>query len=94
MRGKLTKEIKLKAKELLGIEDMSVDELRLMPYLQYVMMNEQMLDLRKINNVDRKIFSSWRENGWVTGGASEMTITKKFWDALNELMWISYVDYE
>ena len=47
-RGQITDEIKAKSKELLGYE-IDQKELRLMPYVQCVMMNEQVIEPRKIN---------------------------------------------
>jgi len=60
-RGAITNEIKGKAQDLLGIEDMSVKELRLMPYIQSVMVNDQKIDPNKINSEERKILSGWRK---------------------------------
>ena len=45
-RGKLTPEIKAKSEELLGYA-ITQRELRLMPYIQHVMMNDQRLDLNR-----------------------------------------------
>jgi len=90
MRGKLTDDISKKATELLGI-DITVRELRLMPYIQYVMMNDQRIEPRKINKEEREILSKWRDKKWIEGGASGLTITKTFWDAINEILWLGYV---
>ena len=90
-RGMMTPEVSAKAKELLDI-DITVTELRLMPYVQYTMLNEQKLDPRRINEPERKILSDWRKKGWIEGGASGMAIRKDFWDAINEILWLSYVN--
>jgi len=90
-RGMITDEIKLKANELLGIEDLTTEALRLMPYIQYVMVNDQRIDPNRINQKERKILSEWREIGWIEGGAGGLAISKDFWDAINELIWIGYV---
>lgn len=66
-------------------------ELRLMPYIQFMMMNEQRLDPNKISAEEREILSQWRKEGWVEGGAAGLAITKEFWDALSECLWVSYV---
>ncbi len=94
MRGQVTDAIKEKAKELLGIEEISTAELRFMPYVHYVMSNDQRIDPRKITHEERKILSGWRAKGWVEGGASGLSITKEFWDALNEIVWLGYVAFE
>lgn len=93
-RGFLTEEIKAKSKELLGYE-INTTELRMMPYLQYCLMNEQQLDPQKINDADRKIVSKWRNAGHIKGGISyhSLEITKEFWNIINEIIFMGYVDY-
>lgn len=91
-RGKVTDAVTEAANRLLGIDEITTQELRLMPYVQYVMMNEQRLDPNKINAAERKILGRWKEAGWIEGGAGGMAITKEFWDALSEILWLSYVD--
>lgn len=91
-RGQLTQAIKDKALQLLGKEITQV-ELRLMPYAHHVMLNEQALDQRKINSEERAILSDWRERGWIEGGAAGMAITKEFYDAMCELLWLGYVAF-
>ena len=93
LRGQLTKRVAAKAKELLG-RDINTTELRLMPYLQYQMMNEQCIDPIKCNDDDRKILSKWREVRYIEGGASGLGITKKFWDIINEILFLAYVDID
>jgi len=93
-RGAVTPEIKQLAKQLLGIEDLTTRELRLMPYIQYTMMNEQRLEIQRINPEERKILSKWRANGWIEDDASEMSISKQFWDAINQILWLAYVNYD
>ena len=90
-RGQLTKRIKEKAKELLGYE-IDQAEFRLMPYIQYQMMNEKRIDPNKIKQEERSILSKWREAGHIEGGASGLGITKEFWDIINELLFLGYVD--
>ena len=91
MRGKVTTEIKKKAILLLGIESISVTALRLMPYMQYHLVNNTNLNPGHMNEKERRILSEWRKKGFITGGASEFGVTKKFWDAMNELIWLGYV---
>lgn len=86
-RGQLTDRIKEKSKSLLGYE-ISQKELRLMPYVHFVMMNEQKLDIRKIDSEEREILSKWRSSGHIEGGASQMGITKQFYDALCEILFL------
>jgi len=90
-RGMLTDRIKEKSKELLGYE-ITTRELRLMPHIQYTMINFQKLDPNKINTEERAILQKWRNEGCIEGGMTGLGITKKFWDAICELIFLGYVD--
>ena len=90
-RGQLTDKVKLKSKRLLGYEISQV-ELRLMPYIQFTMMNSQKIEIRHINDKERKILSKWKDKGYIEGGASGLLITKDFWDKINEILFLGYVD--
>ena len=92
-RGTLTERIKKKSFEILGYE-ISQTELRLMVYAQYVMTNEQKLDPNKVSEEERDILSGWRKKEYMEGGASGMTITKEFWGAMCELIFLGYVDLD
>lgn len=90
MRGQLTDKIQEIAKKFLGRE-ITTAELRLIPYTQYVMVNEQKIEPRRCNHEDRAILQLWREAGHIEGGASGLSITKEFWDFMCEILWLSYV---
>lgn len=92
-RGQFTERIQLKALELLG-HKITQTELRLMPYIQYVMVNNQVIEPIKINAEERQILADWRKKGYIEGGASGLAITKEFWDIINELIWLGYVDID
>jgi hypothetical protein len=89
-RGAMTDAIKFKSQELLGYA-ITVYELRLLAYLQYVMMNDQKIDPQRINAEERSILSYWRKKDWIKGGAAGLKIRKTFWDAMNELLYLGYV---
>lgn len=92
-RGELTKRVQKKAVKLLGRE-ITEQELRFMPYLQYCMMNEQRFERAKIYPEEREIIDDWNREGWIKGkvGDYKIAIDKKFWKKLNEIMYIAYVD--
>ena len=90
-RGQLTDRIKIKSKELLGYE-IGVRELRMMPYIQYVMTNEQRINPNNINKEEREILSKWRKAGHIEGGASGLQITEEFWNIICEIIRLGYVD--
>lgn len=92
-RGQLTDRIKKKSQELLGYE-MGVTELRLMPYILTIMMNEQRIDPRKCNQDDRDILAKWRKAGHIQGGASGLQITTDFWNIICEIVRLGYVDLD
>ena len=92
-RGMLTQEAKDTSKELLGYE-ITQNELRLMPYIQYIMMNSQRLDPNKIDPKEREILSEWRKKKFIEGGASGLTISRQFWDSINAILWLTYVNID
>ena len=92
-RGALTERIKEKSKELLGYE-IKITELRLMAYIQFTMCNSQKINGHSINKEDREIMSKWRKTGHIEGGMAQMGITKEFWDAICELIFLGYVDID
>lgn len=94
MRGAVTNQVKTIANETLGIKEITTKELRLMPYIQYVMMNEQRVDPKFMDPEERAILSDWRSKGWIEGGASGLAITKEFWDAINQILWAGYVAHD
>lgn len=91
MRGRLTEKIKKKSKEMIGYE-INQKELRLIPYIQYVMVNKQKIEIHLISPSERKILSKWRKLGFIEGGASGLSITKDFWDFMCEILFLGYVD--
>lgn len=92
-RGILTKEIQEIAKKHIGRE-IDTTELRLIPYIQYVMVNKQRLDMSKINQEERVVLRKLKDAGFVEGGASGLSITEEFWAFMCEILWQSYVKRE
>jgi len=93
MRGVLTKQVQEIAKKHIG-RDITQLELRLLPYVQFLMMNEQKLDPQKINGEERQIWIAWKKAGYCEGGMTGMAVTKKFWDFMCEVLFQSYVMQE
>ena len=88
-RGVLTKEVKKLSKVLMGYEINKV-ELRLMPYLQYVVMNSA--EMANINKEEYDVLRDWRDKGWVSGTLSDFKISEDFWGIINKILWLSYVN--
>jgi hypothetical protein len=99
-RGQLTEAIAKKAEEKLGYLMTDYHELRLMAYIQFVMANEQAIDKRRINEEEFEILFGWVQKGFITLETAsthkplKITVTKPFWDAMCELLWLGYVVYE
>jgi len=99
-RGQLTQRVKDKSKELLGYE-ITRDELRLMPYLQNVIMNKQYMKPEHINQEDREILSDWHKKKYIDRYSTaepehriQIEITKEFWDIINEILYLAYVNID
>ena len=94
-RGVLTVKTNKIAQAKIG-RKITKDELRLIVYLQYVMCNEQRLDRDKIREEENDILSKWIDEKFITGGVGSqgVTVTKKFWDFMCEIIFEAYVNYE
>ncbi len=90
MRGVLTKEADNIAERMIK-RKITTAELRLIAYVQYVMVNEQKINPTRVNQDEREILSKWREEGFIEGGASGLSITKEFWDFMCEMLFETYV---
>lgn len=93
-RGQLTQRIKDKSKELFGYE-ITLRQLRLIPYLLHVMQNNKKIADEKINDEEYEIILDWQSQGHITytitdGG--KLTMTKDFWNKANEILYLGYVD--
>ena len=90
MRGMLSEEIKQKSQELLWYE-ITQEELRLMPYVLYCVLNDQDVSPRHINVEERKILMEWDKKGFISSPSSDLRVRKDFYDMANELLWIGYI---
>ena len=90
-RGQLTARIEKLSKKLLGYAIDTI-ELRLMVYTQYVMVNEQRFIERNLRPEEHEIIQKWEDAGYANNEGVHLTITKKFWDILCEILYLGYVD--
>lgn len=103
LRGQLTDRIREKSIELLGY-DISQNELRLMPYIQYQLVNKKRLSPAHLKDEEKAILANWVDKGYildgVTGGlgrpmmseGAKLEVTKEFWNILSEIVYLGYVD--
>ena len=89
-RGVLTEEVNKIAEDMIHRKITQV-ELRLMPYIQYVMLNEQIIEPIRINSEERKILQKWKDEGFIKGGATGLSITKEFYGFICEILFEAYV---
>jgi hypothetical protein len=66
-------------------------ELRLLPYIQYCVLNDRRIDSRKINKDEVEIINDWTGAGWIMNPYNDLTVTYEFWKAMCELIWSGYV---
>lgn len=72
--------------------DLTLEELRLMPYLSYCLQNEMPIDPNKITQAEREILQKWRDEGKITFSMTEpCTATKEFWMEMSEILYYGYV---
>ena len=92
-RGQLTQKIKDKSKELFGYE-ITVGQLRLMAYVQYIMTNNQIVESQNVNEEEICILEKWQDEGYVLYDRTtgRINITKKFWNIMSEILYLGYVN--
>ena len=93
-RGKLTEEIKNDPyiKNWLGYE-ITLKELRLFPYLQYLAVNDGKLDRAKITPSEMNIIKKLKDDGCLIT-EPRVIPSKELWDLMCHVIYKGYVDYE
>ena len=85
-RGVLTDAVKDKYPML------DLKKLRLLPYLQYLIMNSMPVDPAKIDSEERAILSDWRAKSYISYSMTEpCACTRGFWDMMNDVLFDTYV---
>jgi len=92
-RGVLTDEVKRVSVEQLDYE-ISRDELRLMPYVQYCIMNTGTIGRTHINRDENRILNDWERKGFIQldsdSQGHDVFFTKKFYQAIYEILMVGY----
>lgn len=91
-RGEVTPEVQELAVKLMGRE-ITKTELRLMVHIDYCLKNFHEIDERRLNDEDDDVLYKWQqeEHCWVV--AEIVTCTREFYNILQEILWLAYVDY-
>jgi len=69
-------------------------QLRLLPYVQYCLMNGWDIEPDKINQPERVIISDWKNEGNIIKSCRGLKVSKRFWDAMSEVLWLAYAAHE
>ncbi len=89
-RGMMTVEVKEISTKFLGRE-ITVRELRLLPYVQDCLMNNRQLSREHLNAEEGIILAAWIAKGYITGSILSPELTKEFYDFMCEVLYYSYI---
>ena len=94
-RGNLTLEMESMGETFFG-KKLTQEELRLLPYIDYLCKNFGGIDPSKINEDERVIFSAWKKRGFIDYSSSPTNgyccIRQDFFEFMNKILWLAYVD--
>lgn len=66
-------------------------KLRLLPYLQYLIINSMSVDPAKIDSEERAILGEWRIKGYISYSMVEpCACTREFWDMMHDVLFDTY----
>lgn len=92
-RGQLTPGVQNAAMAHLG-RGITQEELRLLPYFHYALLNGRYLDPRKLNGSEQALIAKWEDEGHVkVVGDQIATCSRPFYDLINEMLWRAYADF-
>ena len=63
-----------------------------MPHIQYLAVNSQKIDHRRLNDPEREILAKWEDRGFLAYSDERVLITEDFWRIICELIYLGYVD--
>jgi len=95
-RGQLSPEIQNIAKKFFGNE-ITITELRLLPYILYIIQNDRYFEIKKLSSEELEILSKWKEKGLIDptfNYIEKTTISKMFYNFINKVIWLSYINYD
>lgn len=84
-RGAFTEELGTKY-------NVTLKELRLIPYVQYSLLNHTPIDIMRVDEEELEILKKWKSEGKIHAvEGNKLACTKEFWDWMNDVLWESYV---
>lgn len=95
-RGNLNTEIIEISKKFMG-KPITIDELRLLPYIDFQLKNEGCIDRKRINDAENKILHDFEKANYITliytsSGKIEITCkSKEFYMFMQKVLYESYV---
>lgn len=93
MRGILNEKIQFKAKEVLGRE-ITQTELRLYPYIDYVIKNGGYCDRSKLSREEQQLLYEYPERLLNKDYGGYIHISKEFYSFIQHCLWESYVEFK
>ncbi len=90
-RGLLTFQISQLAEKKLGIKPFGTIHLRLLPYVHYCIVNHQNLEKIKLSEEERQIIQLWKAHRYLKQDSNRITASRKFYNTMNEIIWLGYV---
>ena len=92
-RGSLNSNVQVVANKMIG-RDIEYRELRLYPYIDYCLKNGNELSRSRINDEEVEILEKLENEGHVLYQGGKIYVSKSFYDFLQEVLAVSYVDFE
>ncbi|QAX92322.1 hypothetical protein HWC07_gp070 [Pantoea phage vB_PagM_LIET2] len=74
--------------------ELTTREVRLLPYIQYVVMNGGAIDARRVNAEEVAILEGLHAAGWVIfkrgDNGYQLAVTESYWQHMNYVLFITY----
>jgi hypothetical protein len=91
-RGMLTTKARKISTKFLGRE-LTVKELRLLPYLDYCMKNDSCMNRSRMNEEEVESINTWIEEGHLFGTIERIWCTRKFYRFMQSILAECYMNF-
>lgn len=75
-----------------GVSNLTVKEIKLIPYLLYACVNFGVLNRNKINREEAEILLNWQDQNYIAWTANNIFISEHFYNFCNAIVFDSYVE--